>query len=142
MAGRILGGAAAAGAAGAVVGAYLLGGPLLVLVAAAAGALWAMFHVAHTWSARSRSGAAAGATVPAPRRAAAAGAGGSAGSGGRTEHCERCRRAREALESRRAGRGPGSAGRRVGHDRHPYVLDDEGGQGEGVEDLVETEPAG
>lgn len=62
MDGRILGGAAAAGAAGVVVGAYLLGGRLLVLAVAGAGAGWAMGYVARTWSQRLR-----GRTGPAGR---------------------------------------------------------------------------
>ncbi|WP_146259287.1 hypothetical protein [Streptomyces tateyamensis] len=54
-------------------------------------------------------------------------------------HCDRCRRAREQ-------RGPVPAvghpysGRLVGDQRDAHVLHDEGPEGEGVEDLVETEP--
>lgn len=49
----------------------------------------------------------------------------------------RGRRVRAGRPSRPAS---GPSGVRIGHQRDAHVVRDEGGQGEGVEDLVEAEP--
>ncbi|MFE9425320.1 hypothetical protein ACFYNO_20375 [Kitasatospora sp. NPDC006697] len=130
---------AVVGAALAVVAAYLGGGAPLVWAVAGVEVLLVMVHVGRRFRHL---------VHPAEHH-----------QDGRPDaaHCDRCARARELrtrAADRRAGyaaSGHGTPGQRVpahavsghgvGHQRDTYVLHDEGPEGEGMEDLVESEPS-
>ncbi|WP_344438990.1 hypothetical protein [Kitasatospora nipponensis] len=142
---QLWGTVAVVGAALAVVAAYLADGAPLVWAVATVEVLLVMVYVGRRFRYMARR---AGATRAAGRaRAAAVQPGARAGAA----HCERCRRVHEQRAESAARRAtlsvtgaveePGSAGHVVGHQRDTHVLDDEGPEGEGVEDLVEPEPS-
>ncbi len=130
---RLWGAVTVVAAALAVVAAYLLSGAALVLGVAGTEVLLVMAHVAR------RFGQARRRASRTPRERSVVPGWRPGGARPDPAHCERCRRAREALDAR-ARRRVGSARDAVGHQRHAYVLHDEGAQREGVEDLVEPEP--
>ncbi|WP_145904641.1 hypothetical protein [Kitasatospora viridis] len=111
---------AVVGAALAVVAAYLGGGAPLVWAVAGVEVLLVMVHVARRF--RHLAHPAEHHQDDRPD----------------TAHCDRCARARDLRAVAAARRG--GSGRGVGHQRDAHVLHDEGPEGEGVEDLVETEP--